>query len=302
MMVSIHWNLLFQGAPIFRWTMFVLGGCMDKGSPIPLLRGTSPVLQALKKTPHRSRVLDWNNRIITGKLGNVPSSETRWFEQMKNLNVSFHFLKSYESIRTLKDQHCYPLPFLKRSTIRSIFFFFKFWGSRWTFPIFFPTPKHQQKSHCQGIRFVWKSRKPGQFKYRPSEFVLICFWILKSAIWLLMVQKSCTSWGTVVCPIIYRVLAPSQVVVWDFSHQQDHPIETPVGRMFLAPTLTPTMGAMLPRVPPWKLGKIQPGRPFQCFNYWTCIRRCEGGALGKETWKKPCRVTPPGSLTARPWK
>ena len=137
MMVSIHWNLLFQGAPIFRWTMFVLGGCMDKGSPIPLLRGTSPVLQALKKTPHTSRVLDWNNRIITGKLGNVPSSETRWFEQMKNLNVSFHFLKSYESIRTLKDQHCYPLPFLKRSTIRSIFFFFKFWGSRWTFPIFF---------------------------------------------------------------------------------------------------------------------------------------------------------------------
>ena len=26
--------------------------------------------------------------------------------------------------------------------------------------------------------------------------------------------------GQVVYPIIYKVLAPSQVVVWDFSHQQ----------------------------------------------------------------------------------
>ncbi len=39
---------------------------------------------------------------------------------------------------------------------------------------------------------------------------------------LLMAEKILLSpvEGTVVFPIIYRVSAPSQVVVWDFSHQQ----------------------------------------------------------------------------------
>ena len=37
---------------------------------------------------------------------------------------------------------------------------------------------------------------------------------------LLMAISSCTTKDDVVFPIIYRVSAPSQVVVWDFSHQQ----------------------------------------------------------------------------------
>ena len=38
----------------------------------------------------------------------------------------------------------------------------------------------------------------------------------------------------VVYPIIYRVSAPSQVVVWDFSHQQYEGVELHVTDLFLS--------------------------------------------------------------------
>ena len=44
---------------------------------------------------------------------------------------------------------------------------------------------------------------------------------LMNSLVLLMVQKSGVhQLRLVVYPIIYKVLAPAQVVVWDFSHQQ----------------------------------------------------------------------------------
>ena len=55
------------------------------------------------------------------------------------------------------------------------------------------------------------------------ESVVISFQAIRWYGWWL---KSCTSWY-VVYPIIYRVSAPSRVVVWDFSH---HPyVPKPVG-------------------------------------------------------------------------
>ena len=66
---------------------------------------------------------------------------------------------------------------------------------------------------------VW-TQKP-----RPLRGVLnvTSIWVFQKVTawrsWYCWWLKSCTSWY-VVFPIIYRVSAPSQVVVWDFSHQQ----------------------------------------------------------------------------------
>ena len=196
----------FSKGPLFRFHVR-FGGCKDEGSPIPLLRGTSPVLVSIEENTHRSRVLDWKNK---ENLATFRPQKHVGLNKWRTSTFRLTFWKSIRKHQNFKRQPPLPLPpFLEKEYYSIHLFLLQVFGEVGDLSPFFSNPKAPaRKSHLEGIRFVdWKSRKSGQFKYRPSEFVLICFWILKSAIWLLM-DKILHQLRLVVYPIIYRVLAP----------------------------------------------------------------------------------------------
>ena len=183
----------FSKGPLFRFHV-CFGGCKDEGSPIPLLRGTSPVLVSIEENTHRSRVLDWKNK---ENLATFRPQKHVGLNKWRTSTFRLTFWSPYESIRTLKDNHRYRyLPFLKRSTTVSIFFFFKFLGKSVTFPHFFPTPKHQQENPIWRVSGSWTESPGSQVNLSIVQVNLFwsafeswnpqydCWW-----------TKSCTSWG-----------------------------------------------------------------------------------------------------------